>query len=103
MHLFVNDQAVTFFSPPGAAALFLLMPLVIGRLCKENCSANIRLNMELDFQSLFGLQHTAVLALRSRNLPLPPQHLGSYSRALWVSHDNRRFCRTASFEPKKNK
>jgi hypothetical protein len=48
-----------------------------------------RLNIELHLQSLFGLHvHTCTHWLRSRS-PLPPPHLGSYSRALLVSRDRR--------------
>jgi hypothetical protein len=43
-----------------------------------------RLNMELDLQSLFGLQvHSCAHWLRLLNPP-PAPHLGSYTRALLV-------------------
>ncbi len=51
--------------------------------------ANLRLNMELDLQNLFGLLCTAVLiGWDSATSPLPP-HPGSYTRALLVSQDRR--------------
>ncbi len=46
--------------------------------------------MELDLQSLFGLHvHSCTHWLRPRNPPPPPptRHLGSYTRALFVSQD----------------
>jgi hypothetical protein len=45
-----------------------------------------RLNMELDFQSLFGLHvHSGTHCLRPPQPP--PSHLGSYTKALLVSKD----------------
>jgi hypothetical protein len=49
-------------------------------------------NMELDLQSLFGLHvivHSFTHWLRPRNAPPPPVHMGSYTRALLVSHERR--------------
>jgi hypothetical protein len=48
-----------------------------------------RLNMELNLQSLFWLHvHSCIHWLGPRNHP-PPPHLGSYTRALFVSQDRR--------------
>ncbi len=45
--------------------------------------------MELDLQSLYGLQvHSCTHWLRTRNSPLP-SHLGLNTRALLVSQDRR--------------
>ncbi len=57
--------------------------------------------MELDHQSLhvFGLHvHSYTHRLRPRN-PLPPPHLGSYTRALLVSQDRRHLFMTPEPSP----
>ena len=48
----------------------------------------LRLNMEIDLQSLFGLHvHSCTHWLRPRTPPPFPPHLGQYTRALLVSRE----------------
>ncbi len=66
-------------------------PLWPSVLCPLTQQAELLHFMELDLQSLFGLNvHSCTHWLRPRT-PLPPPfpHLGSYTRALLVSQDRR--------------
>jgi hypothetical protein len=75
------------YKTPNVENLKLLLH---AKKCRIYIPCHLRLNVELELKSLFGLHvHSCTHWPRPRNPPPPHPHLGSYTRALLVSQDRR--------------